>query len=384
MPIAARLVRILASASPNGSKSTPLRPSMKKSVFHVFQVVSFVAGISLFVYLLRQTGLAALGDHLGALGWGFVVIIALSGVRNCLRAGSWYVAIEPSDRNIHFWTLMNVMLAGEAIKYLTATGPLLGEPAKAAMVRRQIPLLQGLSSVLVENLIYYLTVFVFMFAGLPALVRLAEVPGNVMLTGYILMGFIGIAVALTSLAIRNRWYILARGLEQLARLLAHRRAGQLTNQAPDQGREPERTGGRGRIESIASQVRIVEDNLYTFYEHRRGAFYLIFSLNMVAHLINVVEVYVILTLFGLPGSLLIGFLIEAVTKVINLVFFFVPTRAGVYESGNALLLQALGMSAAAGVALAIIRKLRAFVWVGYGLIVIGSMTLRKDKLRTEN
>jgi hypothetical protein len=97
---------------------------------------------------------------------------------------------------------------------------------------------------------------------------------------------------------------------------------------------------------------------------------------MGAHLINVVEVFVILLLLELPGSLLIGFLIEAVTKVINMVFFFVPTRAGVYESGNALLLEALGMSAAAGVALAIIRKLRAFVWVGYGLIVIGGMTLK--------
>ncbi len=98
---------------------------------------------------------------------------------------------------------------------------------------------------------------------------------------------------------------------------------------------------------------------------------------MSAHLINVVEVYVILVLLELPGSLLIGFFIEAVTKVINMIFFFVPTRAGVYESGNAFLLEALGMSAAAGVALAIIRKLRGFVWVGYGLIVIGRMTLKK-------
>lgn len=62
-----------------------------------------------------------------------------------------------------------------------------------------------------------------------------------------------------------------------------------------------------------------------------------------------------------------------------MLFFFVPTRAGVYESGNAILLQTLGMSAAAGVALAIIRKLRAFVWIGYGLVVIGVITLGKGE-----
>lgn len=353
---------------------------MKKSAFHAFQFVSFLAGIILFVYLLQKTGLSTLGHHLRTLGWGFLLVIALSAVRNCVRAGSWYIAIEPDERHIAFLRLMNTMLAGEAIKYLTATGPLLAEPAKAAMVRRQVPLLQGFSSVLVENLIYYLSVFVFMFAGLPALVRVTEVPGKVKVTGFLLMGLIAVAVALTSLAISHRWYVLARGLEQLARFGKDRRAGLRGGSAAEPTEEI--NGGtthQGRLESIASQVRAVEDNLYTFYERRRGAFHLIFWLNMSAHFINVVEVYVILVLLELPGSLLIGFLIEAVTKVINMVFFFVPTRAGVYESGNALLLEALGMSAAAGVALAIIRKLRAFVWVGYGLIVIGGMTIQTGR-----
>jgi hypothetical protein len=361
-------------------------PTMKKSAFHAFQIASFLAGVILLVYQLRQAGLTTLGHYLEMMGWGSVLIVALSAVRNCVRAGSWYSAIEPDQRRISFWRLMNVMLAGEAIKYLTATGPLLGEPAKAAMVRRQIPLLQGFSSVLVENLIYYLTVFVFIFAGLPALVWLAEIPVNVKLTGYILIGLIAVAVALSTLAISHRWYVLARALEQLARLIARRRLRRAADGTAGRGNDPDRTTtNHGRIESIASQVRLVEDNLYTFYERRRGAFYLIFSLNMGAHLINVVEVYVILVLLELPANFSIGFLIEAVTKVINLVFFFVPTRAGVYESGNSLLLQSLGMSAAAGVALAIIRKLRAFVWVGYGLIVIGGMTLRrKRELRIEN
>ncbi len=329
---------------------------MKKSAFNAFQIVSFVAGVALFVYVLRKTGLAALASNLGMMGWGFALIAALSAVRNCARAGSWYLSIEPGQRAITFWRLMNVMLAGEAIKYLTATGPLLGEPAKAAMVRRQIPLLQGFSSVLVENLIYYLTVFIFMFAGLPGLALLTDAPGNLRLIAYILMSATAAVVVVTWLAIRRRWYVLARSLEQLARLA--NRAEKTAN--PD----------RSRIASIASQVRAIEDYLYTFYDRRRGAFYQIVSVNMSAHLINVVEVWVILSLLRLPATLWAAFLIQAVTKVINLIFFFVPTRAGVYESANALVVETLGISAAAGVSLAIIRKLRAFLWVGYGLVVI--------------
>lgn len=343
----------------------------KKSALNAFHVASFLGGVVLFVYLLKQTGLATLGHYMAMTGlWGSLLILGLSAVRNCVRAGSWYFSIDPNQRGVTFWWLMNVMLAGEAIKYLTATGPLVSEPAKAAMVRREVPLLQGFSSVLVENLIYYLTAFVFMFAGLPALVWLAEVPGDFKIAGFVLLLAIAVSIVIGWLAIRWESYVIARGLEQLARLSARRGARKT---------EP------GKIESIASKVRRIEENLYAFYSHRRSAFHLIFWLNMFSHLINVVEVYLILALMKLPATLVNGFLIEAVTKVINFVFFFVPTRAGVYESGNALILQVLGMSAAAGVALAIIRKLRAFVWVGYGLGVIGVMMLnKKDEGKLED
>jgi len=84
----------------------------------------------------------------------------------------------------------------------------------------------------------------------------------------------------------------------------------------------------------------------------------------------------------LPASLAAGFVVEAVTKVINGAFFFVPTRAGVYESGNALTLQAIGLGSSAGVALAIIRKLRAFVWIAYGLGAIAALTFKDRRAKT--
>jgi len=329
----------------------------KTAAIRAFHLLSFIAGAVLFVYVIKQTGITELKHHIGMLGLtGTLAIIGLSAVRNCMRAGSWYYSIEPQERGVTFWALMNTMLAGEAIKYLTATGPLVSEPAKAAMVRREVPLLQGLSSVVVENLVYYLTVFIFMFAGLPALLWLAEVPGDVKLAGLVLVAAIALSIVVVFIAIRLKSFILARSFDQIAR---RRRFS--------------------RVAPLASNVRRIEENLYSFYEHRRRAFFVIFALNMASHLINIVEVWVILLLLDLPATMLNGFIIEAITKVINFVFFFVPTRAGVYESGNALLLQALGMSASAGVALAIIRKLRAFIWVAYGLVIIGILAARRER-----
>lgn len=312
-------------------------------------VAGLVAGLALFIYLIKQTGTDVIAVYLEMMGWGFAAIMALSGLRNLVRAASWYYSIAPEHRRLSFWSLVNVMLAGEAIKYLTATGPFLAEPAKAAMVRRQVPLVQGLSSIVVENLIYNLTVIIFMLGGLPALALMADVPDNLKTAGYIIGIGIVIAVLVAWYAIRKRSFIFARLLVSAAR------------------------GRNNRLEQAASRVRALEENVYSFYEHRSGAFYFIVALNMTAHLINVAEVILILGLMGLAASPLAGFVVEAVTKVINLAFFFVPVRAGVYESGHAMVIEALGMTAGAGVALAVIRKIRAIAWAGYGLAVLGVM-----------
>ncbi|HSE96690.1 MAG TPA: lysylphosphatidylglycerol synthase transmembrane domain-containing protein [Blastocatellia bacterium] len=329
---------------------------MKKSALKYLHTISLIAGLALFVYLIKLTGLETIAHYFGLMGWGFVFIMLLSLLRNFARAGSWYFAIEPGHRAVGFWQLLNVMLAGEAIKYLTATGPLLGEPAKAAMVRRQVPLLQGVSSVVVENMIYYLSVFLFMLSGLPVLIWIVAVPRSLRLAGYIVAGVVIASILITALSVRRRWYVLAKMLEAVARRTS--------------------SGKGDRLDGLASRTRMLEENVYSFYENRGGAFYSILALNMSAHLINVVEVYVILALMELPASLFAGYVIEAVTKVINIAFFFVPTRAGVYESGNAIVLDALGMTAAAGVALAIIRKLRALVWAGYGIAAIAFITIK--------
>ncbi|HEU4388801.1 MAG TPA: lysylphosphatidylglycerol synthase domain-containing protein, partial [Blastocatellia bacterium] len=129
----------------------------------------------------------------------------------------------------------------------------------------------------------------------------------------------------------------------------------------------------------ASKVREFEERIYDFYAKRTGAFFVILGLNLGAHLINIGEVCAILKFMSLPSSVFSGFIIEAATKLINLVFFFIPGRAGVYESGNALVLEGLGLGASAGVALAIVRKLRAFFWAGWGLATLGVVTFRDGR-----
>ncbi|MGH9915552.1 MAG: ABC transporter permease, partial [Pyrinomonadaceae bacterium] len=65
-----------------------------------------------------------------------------------------------------------------------------------------------------------------------------------------------------------------------------------------------------------------------------------------------------------------SYIIESLTKVINLIFGFVPATIGVYEGGSELILQTLGFAAATGVTLAIIRKAGIVFWTVIGLVVL--------------
>ena len=71
-----------------------------------------------------------------------------------------------------------------------------------------------------------------------------------------------------------------------------------------------------------------------------------------------------LQLIGSPTSVLIAFILEAVNRILNIVFAFVPAMVGVDEAGTGLLANVLGLGTTAGITLAIVRKARMLVWIG--------------------
>ena len=75
-----------------------------------------------------------------------------------------------------------------------------------------------------------------------------------------------------------------------------------------------------------------------------------------------------LQLIGSPTSVLIAFILEAVNRILNIVFAFVPAMVGVDEAGTGLLANVLGLGTTAGITLAIVRKARMLVWIGWGLL----------------
>ena len=91
-----------------------------------------------------------------------------------------------------------------------------------------------------------------------------------------------------------------------------------------------------------------------------------------ARLAGAAEVFIVLRVLGAPVSPIQAVFIYSVIVVINTVFFILPGQWGVTESASLLLLQALGQSAAIGLSLGVIRRIRKLVFVAlaFGLYFV--------------
>ncbi|HEX9919464.1 MAG TPA: hypothetical protein VGA87_09870, partial [Pyrinomonadaceae bacterium] len=73
--------------------------------------------------------------------------------------------MPPGHRRFNLWQAFMTRLSGEAVSFLTFTGPILGEATKAALLRKSVPLVMGVQALVVDNLLYNLSVALFILSG---------------------------------------------------------------------------------------------------------------------------------------------------------------------------------------------------------------------------
>src|SRR5205085_3393113 len=108
-------------------------------------ILSAIIGLSLFIYVIKQTGLAEIGERLRQLGVGFLLILLISASRYLTRSLSWLRCMTPEERRVGFWTLWRARLAGEAIGDLTF-GPVVAGPLRVGVLGDRLSLASGVSA----------------------------------------------------------------------------------------------------------------------------------------------------------------------------------------------------------------------------------------------
>jgi hypothetical protein len=328
-----------------------------------FGILFALLGLLLFAYFVRKAGVAEIIVGIRRLGVGFLLILAISAVRQTARSLAWLRCFE-APYSLRFRDAFGARVMGDALgNIIPLASVAVAEPSKAAFVTDRVPLMASLSALALENIFYSLSVVLLIFSGTAALLLSFSLPKALRYASLVALIITLVIAPLGYFIIRRQWKVLSTPLSFVSgRGIA--RAWLLENGIP--------------------RARTLEDRIYGFYTRNSSPLIVIFLLEISFHLAGVAEIYVTLYFISsVAPTLLTAFILESVNRVINVVFKFVPLRTGIDEAGTGMLSKVLGFTTAIGVTLAIVRKARDIFWtaIGVALMVRRGLSLKNlDKV----
>src|SRR5438477_988959 len=300
----------------------------------IIAIAGAFAGGLLFAYTLHAAGLSIVLRQIRQIGAGFGVVLLLSGIRMAVRSQAWALCVERLER-FTFRDALVAFVIGDAIGNLTPLGPIASESTKAILSRQNLPPLDAVSSVVLENIFYSISMAVMVSVGtLAFLLAFRPTEGPLVVTVAI--------TAIALIAILLVWWLLRSQPKVLSRFLKH------------------------------DAVRAAEDNIFRFASAHRDRLWRILTLEFAFHAAAVIEIYVLLwLLMGRSGrTLLLALILETVERVITIAVKFVPLRVGVDQAGRGRAAGGVGVGAAGGVTIATIRTARNLCWAALGLMLL--------------
>lgn len=327
----------------------PARNQARNRKLARFGIIFAILGLLLFAYFVRRAGVGLIADNIKRLGFGFLLILGISALRQIVRCLAWQRCFE-SPYSLRFRDAFTARVMGDALGNIVPLASVaVSEPSKAALVSNRVPLLVSLSALALENMFYSLSVAIFIFCGTVTLLLSFPLKPALRYASYGTLAVTVLIVPAAFLIIRRQWKFLSGPMSVIH----------------DRGLA---TAWLGKT---IPRARSLEDRIYGFYQRNSNRLLLILALEMCFHLAGVLEIYTTLWFISvIAPTLLTAFILESVNRVINIVFKFIPFRLGVDEAGTGMLAKALGFTAAIGATLAIVRKGRDLFWTGIGVALL--------------
>lgn len=306
-----------------------------------------LVGVGLLVFLVVHLGTDEIFDMLAAVGWGFVGIVLMHLAHQCSRATALWLSV-PSARAVSYVDALLIRLSGEAVRFLTFTGPFLAEPTKAWLFKvRGLTVVEGFAATATEYAAYTLLSAMMAITAVSYLLHRSDIgPEVAALSLFIPIAFVAGAVAGFAALVRGR-HPMARSAQWLA------------------GRPILRRRWQPNLDAI----RDVECRLQTAARERPAALIGILSVQVIAQALLVGEAYWILRSLDLAPAWQAPLIIEGGAKM-NAAFFVIPGQVGAAEAMYAVLFGTLGLSSAAGFTMAFVRRLRTLLVAALGLAAL--------------
>jgi uncharacterized protein (TIRG00374 family) len=308
-----------------------------------------IGGLAFVGYMTWELGPGRIGEILHALSWRLVIMLAFPySVSTTLDTMAWRFAIV--SRPVPLAALWAARLAGEAVNATTPTASVGGEPLKAYLVRRWVPLPEGLASVVVDKTTMVVGQGCFLAGGLVLGTLLVPLSAPVMTAMVVLL-------AVETLAVGGFVLVQLQGLAG--------RSGRIL-----------RRFGVGPGADRQDALEGVDRSLRRFYREQPRRLAAAVALHLFAYVVGSLEIYLVLTFLDIPVTLLTAMVIESFGAAVKFASFMVPGSLGALEGGNVAIFAAFGLGGVVGLSYTLIRRLREVIWVLIGLAALARFSGR--------
>ena len=332
------------------------------NLFFIIGVVAVV--VMLFTF---DVSFVELWQHLCHAGYWLIPIIGVWFLVYGLNALAWQATIEGNlsgKAPVSFWRIYRLTITGYALNYATPVGGLGGEPYRIMELSKDIDKEHATSSVILYAMMHFFAHFWFWFISIFIYLALAAV-GDLPINTFI-GTVLGIIVVFCLLA----FYLFSKGYRNgLVKYVLG-----LVSKLPGLKRWTLHFWARH-----SEAIENIDKQIVSLHGQDKKAFYKSLVLEYLSRVVQSSEVLFMLLLFGIDNgggfdgitiTYLHSILIVAFTTLFANLIGFLPMQLGVQEGGFVLSIAALGLSAALGIFVSIICRVREIIWIVVGILLM--------------
>ncbi|MBQ2511964.1 MAG: flippase-like domain-containing protein [Clostridia bacterium] len=319
----------------------------------------------LLFFILGLAGLAVMiwRSHPGDIDWSllvappiiisFVIQIVIWLAIFAVHVFVYRVMLGREDaKKVGFFRLSKIVVSGFALNNVTPAGLVGGEPYRIMELRQYCGTEKALSATLNFSVFYVMGHVMLWFTG-SVLYFVTGCPGGV-------ASSVGLAVAGLLCFLGCVFFIRHKStglivpvFERVSRwhipLVSKYTRKQLENK-------------RGRFSEVDRQIAAFSSD--------RRKFYSALLLEYFSRLLESLEYYVILVFLGAAVNPVHGILVLSLASLIGNLLFMIPMQAGTREGGMGVVLGWIGVSSETGILAALLYRLREFLCIAVGIILI--------------
>jgi len=313
------------------------------------EVIFFLVGIIILVYLVHAFGLGKLIGNLRDNAW---IIFALIGTYfgvYLLNTGAFRIVLGKETSRISFPQLFSITVSGFAINYVTPFVNLGGEPYKIHALSKKLEASLSVSSVvsfrmlhLLAHLFSWLTAIILAFFFIDITIPLLLL---LLVTGSIIL----VLIALVFLGHEKGLF------EKVLKLLSKVSFLRLFAQ---------------KLQQKEEVILQIDEEIRHFYHERKKDFYGALGLEYLSRIVQSIELYLIFYTLSAPFNFVEIYFIFAATSLISNLLFFFPMEIGVKEGGLFAVLSYFLFSPLLSIYIAVLIRIREFFWIAFGLGMI--------------